>query len=299
MNLLNSLFIVAFPISWDGVADSLRLVFCWSCRYVLKCCVDAVQHVHPSTDRVIHFCSQLLHYICNFLPQLLLKCCEVCWGDHVCSLFCWSRCCCCCYRDWSRGSRALPLVTLLNHAPLQCQMQLCFLANLEPTRKRWENGQVSLTSLKTRKASVQECNGVKYVYNSTQTMQERLTLSGIWQIPSNQKEETLNATTKGQGKGEGKGKCGQWNQQVHQKAPRGRTHNNGNGINRVSPETAQAKRQGREWRKGEGKWQSLSCFVCGGVGYSARLCPIGEVSQHLGRRAFPCQTICSLRLLLE
>ena len=45
-----------------------------------------------------------------------------------------------------------------------CQMQLCFLANLEPTRMRWESGQVSLTSLKTRKASVQECNGVESVY---------------------------------------------------------------------------------------------------------------------------------------
>ena len=30
---------------------------------------------------------------------------------------------------------------------------------------RLENGQVSLTSLKTREASVQECNGVEFVYN--------------------------------------------------------------------------------------------------------------------------------------
>ena len=42
----------------------------------------------------------------------------------------------------------------------KCQMQLCFLAHLEPTRMRWENGHMSLTSLKTREASVQKCNGV-------------------------------------------------------------------------------------------------------------------------------------------
>ena len=70
-------------------------------------------------------------------------------------------------RAWSRGSRALPLVTSLTDAPLPCQTQLCFLANLEPTRMRWEKGQVSLTSLKTRKASVQECNGVKSVELNT------------------------------------------------------------------------------------------------------------------------------------
>ena len=35
----------------------------------------------------------------------------------------------------------------------------------ELTRVRWENGQVSLTSLKTRNASVQECNCVESVYN--------------------------------------------------------------------------------------------------------------------------------------
>ena len=30
-------------------------------------------------------------------------------------------------------------------------MQLCFLAHLQPTRMRWENGHISLTSLKTKK----------------------------------------------------------------------------------------------------------------------------------------------------
>ena len=55
----------------------------------------------------------------------------------------------------------------LTDAPLPCQMQLCFVARLEPTRMRWENGQVRMTSLKTREASVQECNGVKSVCGST------------------------------------------------------------------------------------------------------------------------------------
>ena len=36
------------------------------------------------------------------------------------------------------------------HTVRECQMQLCFMVHLEPTRMRWENGQVNLTSLKTR-----------------------------------------------------------------------------------------------------------------------------------------------------
>ena len=39
--------------------------------------------------------AQLLHHICHFLSQLLLKCDHICCGDHVCSHFCgcWSCCC--------------------------------------------------------------------------------------------------------------------------------------------------------------------------------------------------------------
>ena len=40
----------------------------------------------------------------------------------------------------------------------QCQMQLCFVARLEPTRMRWKDDQVRMTSLETREANVQECN---------------------------------------------------------------------------------------------------------------------------------------------
>ena len=38
---------------------------------------------------------------------------------------------------------------------------------------RWEDGQVHMTSLETREANVQECNGVKSVCNSTEREPER------------------------------------------------------------------------------------------------------------------------------
>ena len=48
----------------------------------------------------------------------------------------------------------------------QCHMQLCFMAHLEPTRMRWENGPVSLTSLKRKKSKCARVfSGVKSVYN--------------------------------------------------------------------------------------------------------------------------------------
>ena len=53
---------------------------------VLEGCIDAVQHVHSAADCLIHFCSQLLYHVCHLMSQQLLKRCEVCWGDHVCSL---------------------------------------------------------------------------------------------------------------------------------------------------------------------------------------------------------------------
>ena len=162
MKLLNSPFSL-LPSHFLGMRSLIR--------YGLdEGCIDAVQHVHSAADCLIHFCSQLLHHICHFLSQLLLKRCEVCWGDDVCSLFgCGCRHCCCCHRccDWPRSSRAFSLVTSLTDAPLPCQMQLFSVARLEPTRMRWEDGQVHMTSLETREANVQECNGVKSACNST------------------------------------------------------------------------------------------------------------------------------------
>ena len=38
---------------------------------------------------------------------------------------------------------------------------------------RWKNGHVSLVSLKTRNASVQECNGVESVYKYTKTERDK------------------------------------------------------------------------------------------------------------------------------
>ena len=57
-----------------------------------------------ANDDLWHFCRVRPSHIFNFLPQLLLKCSEVCWCDHVFSVFCWSRCCCCCcYRSVALG----------------------------------------------------------------------------------------------------------------------------------------------------------------------------------------------------
>ena len=53
---------------------------------------------------------------------------------------------------------------------LSVTCKLCFVArlSLEPTRMRWKEDQVrTTTSLETREANVQECNGVKSVCGST------------------------------------------------------------------------------------------------------------------------------------
>ena len=53
---------------------------------------------------------------------------------------------------------------------LSVTCKLCFVArlSLEPTRMRWKDDQVrTTTSLETREANVQECNGVKSVCGST------------------------------------------------------------------------------------------------------------------------------------
>ena len=42
-----------------------------------------------------------------------------------------------------------------------------FVVRLEPTRMRWEDGLVRMTSLETREANVQECNGDESVCNTT------------------------------------------------------------------------------------------------------------------------------------
>ena len=78
---------------------------------------------------------KLLYRICYLLSQLLLKRCEVCRGDRVCSqvcCVCGYRCCRCptlAFGDF----RALPLVASLKEAPLPCQMDVCFVAILSQT----------------------------------------------------------------------------------------------------------------------------------------------------------------------
>ena len=49
-----------------------------------------------------------------------------------------------------------------------CQMQLCFVARLEPTRMRWKNDQVRTKVLFLRETNVQECNSDKSTCNVTE-----------------------------------------------------------------------------------------------------------------------------------
>ena len=56
-------------------------------------------------------------------------------------------------------ARAFPLVASITDAPLPCQMQGLFCGTLEPTRMRWECGQVRVTRLRkgSNCAGVQRC----------------------------------------------------------------------------------------------------------------------------------------------
>ena len=65
-------------------------------------------------------------------------------------------------RAWPRGSRVSTRDVAHRRSATVSNATLC-MAHLEPTRMRWDNGQVSLTSLKTREASVQECNRIESV----------------------------------------------------------------------------------------------------------------------------------------
>ena len=56
-------------------------------------------------------------------------------------------------------------------APPPCQMELCFVSQLEPTRMRWKNDQAHNNSV-TRETNVQECNSVKSMFVPT-TMERR------------------------------------------------------------------------------------------------------------------------------
>ena len=59
-----------------------------------------------------------------------------------------------------RRSATMPNVTL-------------FCGTLEPTRMRWKDYQVRTTSLETREAIAEECNGVKSVCGSTDRQRQR------------------------------------------------------------------------------------------------------------------------------
>ena len=63
-------------------------------------------------------------------------------------------------------ARVFSPVASLTDAPPPCQAQLYLVAQLEPTRVRWKGDQVHTT--RNKEANVQECNGVKSVYDSTE-----------------------------------------------------------------------------------------------------------------------------------
>ena len=150
-----------------------------------------LQHVHYASDCLIRFCPQLLYHVCHFLSQLLLKRCEVCWGDHVCSLLlplllllqgrAWPRS----FASVSARGVAQPRSASMSNATLFC-------VTLEPTRMLWDADQVRMTSLETREANAQECNGVKSVYNSTETETEREKRETRERRESRERPETSN-----------------------------------------------------------------------------------------------------------
>ena len=72
-----------------------------------------------------------------------------------------------------RIARAFPLVASITDDPLLCQMQLYFVARLEPKRMRWNGDQVHTTRRKTRKQMCKSGNGVKSVYDSTREKKKK------------------------------------------------------------------------------------------------------------------------------
>ena len=141
MKLRNSPFslLPSQSISWDEVTDSIRLGVSCLRGYVLECCVDAVQHVHPAIDRLVHFCAQLLFDVSHFLSQLLLEHCEVCCGDHVCLLFLLElplvlllqQCC-----AWPRSCPSVPVRGVDHRHSATMSNASLFCGTLEPTRMR-------------------------------------------------------------------------------------------------------------------------------------------------------------------
>ena len=102
---------------------------------------------HPAIDRLIHFCAQLLYDVSHFLSQLLLEYCEVCCGDHVCLLLLLElpqvlllpQCC------------AVPARGVDHRRSATMSNASLFCGTLEPTRMRWECGQVRVTKLRKGK----------------------------------------------------------------------------------------------------------------------------------------------------
>ena len=103
-----------------------------------------------------------LYDVSHFLSQLLLENCEVCCGDHVCLLFLLElplvlllpQCC-----AWPRSCPSVPARGVDHRRSATMSNASLFCGTLEPTRMRWECGQVRVTRLRkgSNCAGVQRC----------------------------------------------------------------------------------------------------------------------------------------------
>ena len=69
---------------------------------------------------------------------------------------------------WPRSCPSVPARGVDHRRSATMSNATLFCGTLEPTRMRWKSAQVHTTSLETREANVQQCNGVKSVCNSTE-----------------------------------------------------------------------------------------------------------------------------------
>ena len=96
--------------------------------------------------------------------------------------------------------------------------------------------------------------------------------------------ESLNSASKGKGKG--KGKKGQWTQESSTGGQWQGTSQRQNAAGNRQPwpqpkeagraiekRKGKGKGKGRSGGKAKGKGKGLTCYVCGGIGHPARLCP--------------------------
>ena len=141
MKLQNSPFSL-LPSQLLGIKSLIRYGL-ESFAFVDTFCIAALMLFNISIllfSSLIHFCAQLLYDFIHFLPQLLLKHCQICCGDHVCLLtllklqllLLLPRCC-----DWPRGSFERSHARGAKWRSATMSNASLFRGTLEPTRMRW------------------------------------------------------------------------------------------------------------------------------------------------------------------